>query len=371
MTNLPEDTLPLRLRWLILTDNDLESLPASIGKCDRLEKCMLSGNRLQALPDEMAACHKLALLRLSCNLLASLPSWLFDCPELAFLSFAGNPCALRGGADNLTDENRDEMAKVPWHQLQVQNVLGQGASGVISKALWERAEDSADEVAIKLFKGSLTSDGAPAEEMAACMAAGRHQHLIDVLGKIHGHPDDHPNKSSGEFKGGLVMELIPPHYQVLGGPPSFETCTRDTYPPDAHLTMDKAVKILLSIALAAYHLHGRGIAHGDLYAHNILKSETGNALLGDLGAATVFDRDMYPALERLEVRAFGHLIEDLLVLVGRTGGGSDISRQLATLRDLHTRCTASRISERPDFSEAVKAIRDIQTSIGGHKQLSN
>lgn len=135
--------------------------------------------------------------------------------------------------------------------------------------------------------------------------------------------------------------------------------------------MDKAVKILLSIALAAYHLHGRGIAHGDLYAHNILKSETGNALLGDLGAATVFDRDMYPALERLEVRAFGHLIEDLLVLVGRTGGGSDISRQLATLRDLHTRCTASRISERPDFSEAVKAIRDIQTSIGGHKQLSN
>ncbi|MEJ7659479.1 MAG: hypothetical protein WKG07_07585 [Hymenobacter sp.] len=45
-------TLPPRprctpaLRWLILTDNQLEALPAEIGQCGQLQKLMLAGNRL-------------------------------------------------------------------------------------------------------------------------------------------------------------------------------------------------------------------------------------------------------------------------------------------------------------------------------------
>ncbi len=43
MAEIPEDAFPPRLRWLILTDNNVATLPASIGRCSRLQKCMLAG----------------------------------------------------------------------------------------------------------------------------------------------------------------------------------------------------------------------------------------------------------------------------------------------------------------------------------------
>ena len=41
---VPESSLPTRLRWLILTDNHVQQLPESIGRCARLQKLMLSCN---------------------------------------------------------------------------------------------------------------------------------------------------------------------------------------------------------------------------------------------------------------------------------------------------------------------------------------
>src|SRR3954447_3094610 len=78
MTTIPPNAFPRKLRWLILTNNLIASLPASIGQCHRLQKCMLAGNRLESIPDEMAHCRKLGLLRLSSNKLTSLPDWLFE-----------------------------------------------------------------------------------------------------------------------------------------------------------------------------------------------------------------------------------------------------------------------------------------------------
>jgi Leucine-rich repeat (LRR) protein len=43
--------------WLILTDNEIEILPSSIGKLTGLKKLMLAGNRLSALPEEMCNCQ--------------------------------------------------------------------------------------------------------------------------------------------------------------------------------------------------------------------------------------------------------------------------------------------------------------------------
>ena len=60
---VPEASLPPTLRWLILTDNRVEALPASIGQCAGLQKLALAGNRLTRLPPEMAACTRLELLR--------------------------------------------------------------------------------------------------------------------------------------------------------------------------------------------------------------------------------------------------------------------------------------------------------------------
>lgn len=347
MTSIPEHAFPRKLRWLILTNNEIKEIPRSIGLCGRLQKCMLAGNQLCSLPVEMALCRKLGLLRLSANKLEELPEWLFELPELSFLSFAGNPCTPSGMADNPV------LDDIKWADLNVQNLLGEGASGIISKGLWKTSATEKD-VAIKLFKGEVTSDGSPADEMNACIAAGQHANLIDPIGKIHEHP---------ESKRGLVLELIPPHYTNLGLPPTLESCTRDAYVPGMVLELEKCKEILRGIASAAAHLHERGVKHGDLYAHNILIEKDGHALLGDFGAATLYGKeyDMAEKVERMEVLAFGHLIEDLLGLVERKIGWVDEKEAIGIegLSTLHWKCTSPVVGDRPCFLEVLEELEGL------------
>ncbi|KAJ8066324.1 hypothetical protein OCU04_005400 [Sclerotinia nivalis] len=343
MTTVPEGAFPRKLRWLILTNNKIESLPKSVGQCHRLQKCMLAGNQLTTLPDEMSHCRKLGLLRLSANNISQLPTWLLSLPELSFLSFSGNPC---------TPSNEDNpiLDDIAWSDLEVHQLLGEGASGIISKGLW-KSPTSKKDVAIKLFKGEVTSDGVPADEMNACIAAGRHPNLIDPIGKIYGHPE----------KRGLVLELIPPHYTNLGLPPTLDSCTRDAFHPETVFSIEKCRAILISIASASMHLHERGITHGDLYAHNILIDKSGHALLGDFGAATIYKKDYEhsEAIEKMEVFAFGHLIEDMLGLVARNVvAGEDFGvwdekegYAIEELNQLHYKCTNPIVMDRPLFSE--------------------
>jgi len=349
MATIPPDSFPRKLRWLILTNNLITSLPTSIGQCHRLQKCMLAGNRLTSLPDEMAYCRKLGLLRLSSNKLTSLPSWLFELPELSFLSFAGNPCA-PSFSENPT------LSSVSWSSLSVQHLLGEGASGIISKGAYESPAGE-KEVAIKLFKGEVTSDGSPLDEMNACIAAGQHPNLINPIGRIHDHPEE---------KKGLVLELIPPHYTNLGLPPTFDSCTRDVFHPDTVFSISQCRAILLGIASAACHLHERGIAHGDLYAHNILIDTLGHALLGDFGAATIYGREhaQRDAIEKMEVFAFGHLVEDLLDLVERRVDeegalGEKEAYAIQGLIELHYKCSNLVVLERPTFAEVREVLEGL------------
>jgi hypothetical protein len=293
---LGENVLPVNVRWLILTDNQLDRLPTSIGRLQNLQKLMLAGNQLRSLPAEMAACQNLELIRLAANRLEFLPTWLLTLPRLSWLAYAGNPC----GVAPLSPT----VPKIPWAELTLLDTLGEGASGIISQGLWQPQSQLPISVAIKIFKGAMTSDGVPADEMNACIAAGGHPHLVGALGQIGDCPDD---------RSGLVLPLISPDYHNLGNPPSLDTCTRDTYPDETSFSVATILQIAIGIAAAAAHLHDRGIMHGDLYAHNILVTERGDSLLGDFGAASSYDRsDRGKALERLEVRAFGCLLEDLL-----------------------------------------------------------
>jgi hypothetical protein len=351
MTTIPEDSLPLNIRWLILTNNKIESLPRSIGKCTRLQKCMLAGNNLTELPDEMANCKKLGLLRLSANRIERLPVWLFEeLPELSFLAFAGNPCLRR---EELIDN--PVLQEIAWADLEVKEVLGEGASGTISRGIWKVAEEDEKHekhVAVKIFKGDVTSDGLPLDEMAACIVAGTHPHLISTIGKVHGHD---------EAKRGIVLELIPPHFENLGQPPSLQSCTRDTFPQGKYFSVGKIKRILVSIASAAAHLHEKGVAHGDLYAHNILLDEAGHSLLGDFGAATVYDEnhEHAEAIEKLEVYAFGHLIEDMLGLLDAEVFGEKEAIVEEALSELHYRCMSPVVKERPSFKEIMEELKGI------------
>jgi hypothetical protein len=328
---VPAAALPAHLRWLILTDNRIELLPAEIGRCADMQKLMLSGNRLRTLPPELASCSKLELLRIASNFLPELPEWLLAMPRLTWLACAGNPF-------NEARTAHPQLRSISWSELQIQHKLGEGASGIIHQAILDGTA-----VAVKVYKGKMTSDGSPAHEMAACIRAGQHPNLIPVLGTIPDHPENLP---------ALVMPLMDPSLRNLAGPPSFATCTRDVYADRQTFSATTLLGIALGVASAAAHLHAQGIMHGDLYAHNILNCGKGNAVLGDFGGASMFEpgTELAAALQRLEVRAFGCLLEELLVRC---------DEDLVQVLKLASECLQPLPPQRPAFSHIAASLAEI------------
>jgi hypothetical protein len=338
---VPGAALPEGLRWLILTDNRIGRLPPELGRCFGLQKLMLSGNGLRELPEAMAACQELELVRLAANALSELPAWLLDLPRLAWLAFAGTPVEAqrRVGVAGLRS--------IPWSQLQMGKRLGEGASGMIDQALWwPTVEGAAESVAVKIFKGAVTSDGLPSSEMAACLAAGECAHLIPVKGSL----SDHPAGARG-----LVLGLIDPSFQTLAGPPSFETCTRDVYPCNWKVGSKTLRELVRGLAAAGAHLHERGIMHGDFYAHNVLWREGGQVYLGDLGAASFYERGglQAGALERVEVRAFGVLLAELLAHTTFAEEDLEWAQRLGWLQ---AECQQGAVANRPTFAEIMQQV---------------
>lgn len=321
--------LPPALRALILTENRLETLPDALGDCVHLQKLMLSGNRLAHLPEALSRCHRLELLRLASNCLTALPHWVLDLPRLAWLAFSGNPCE----AEPQTDLRA--CRSIRWDRVTLQDVLGQGASGVIHRA---RLDDEPTDVAVKLFKGALTSDGAPLAEVRACLAAGQHPGLTGLLGRIDDHPTGLP---------ALVMRLIDPTWFNLAGPPSLNSCTRDRYPDRLPWRLPALRRLLRTVALAGAHLHACGLTHGDLYAHNVLCNDEGEGLLGDFGAAAFSPRALASGLERIEVRAFGLLLDELL---------ERAEEDACDLRQLAQDCQQPAVSSRPTFEQVAARL---------------
>ena len=325
-------SLPPLLRWLILTDNAIEELPSEIGQLKYLQKLMLAGNQLKTLPNEMVNCTNLELIRLAANQLDPLPEWLLTLPKLSWLAFGGN------SEQSFKAQNPIDIR---WQDLTMGDRLGEGASGIIHSAVWQNDGDRLD-VAVKIFKGAVTSDGLPESEMQACLAAGSHANLVGVLGQIVNHP-------SGQR--GLVLPLLDREFEILGGPPNFESCTRDTF--DRTFTPSLILKIAQGIAAAAAHLHDRGISHGDLYAHNILVNRSGKPVLSDFGAASFYEprSSLGLKLEQLEVRAFGCLLEDLLDRCAENDS-------TWMLRQLQQSCLQPNSFLRPKFKAIVRQLTD-------------
>jgi serine/threonine protein kinase len=303
-----------------------------------MEKLMLAGNHLTSLPIELSACRNLSLLRISANRLECLPQWLLQMPRLSWLAFSGNKFDRAGSTA--------AIPVIDWRQLNIHKVLGEGASGIIYKASLAAGVEGTEYVAVKVFKGAVTSDGLPDHEMNAFIAAGVHDGLPLLLGQIAHHP---------EGKMGLVMALIPERFHNLGMPPTFDSCTRDVFRKNLSLPLLHLLKIAITISSVAAQLHSQGIMHGDLYAHNTLVDNEGNTLFGDFGAATLYDiaaTDTAAALERIEVSAFGYLLDDLLQLSPEPNTDKTII-QLNKLRD---ECLAPNVLLRPGFKYLHEAL---------------
>jgi len=330
LREIPAESLPPALRWLTLTDNAIDTLPAALGERPLLQKLMLSGNRLEALPDSLAGHPRLELLRLAANRLEALPGWLAEAPSLAWLAWAGNPFDHGAPPSGRT---------VAWSALRPGRPLGEGASGLVQAAEWTDGAQTRP-VALKLFKGAMTSDGLPEREMAACLAAGEHPNLTGALGQLVDHPDGAQ---------GLLMALLPPDWRVLAGPPSLESCSRDVYDPALRLDLDVALRIARDVATGAAHLHAKGLSHGDLYAHNILwDGAIGQAVLSDLGGASFLPNGPGDRLDRLDVLAFGRLLAELLA---RVDGAPP-----AAVQGLLADCLGADAPSRPSLAHAANVL---------------
>jgi hypothetical protein len=331
MVEVPAEALPPALRWLTLTDNRLETLPDALGRRPALQKLMLAGNRLERAPESLQGADRLELLRLSANRFEALPPWLTDLPSLAWLAWAGNPLD--------RDAAPASARAVRWAEVEVGGLLGEGASGQVFSALWRVDDQELRPAALKLFKGAMTSDGLPDREMAACLTAGDHPHLTGALGRIVDHP---------QGLQGLLMPQLPAVWRVLAGPPSRESCSRDVYDPALKLTLDVALRIAQGVGRAVLHLHGRSLMHGDLYGHNVLwDGARGEAVLSDFGAASRLPAQGALAYQRLEVRAWGLLLGELLDLCD-----ADASK-LAPWRSLQEACTQPIPAARPGLAELL------------------
>ncbi|NVZ31297.1 protein kinase [Pseudomonas sp. A4002] len=342
ISSVPATSLPPLLRWLILTDNHISQLPDELGERPLLQKLMLAGNHLEQLPQSLAQCKNLELIRIASNRMTRLPDWLLTLPSLTWLAYAGNPVEMA-----VEEARHDATPNIPWSELVLGEVLGEGASGIIRKASWTPPGGPAKAVAVKLYKGSITSDGSPLHEMHACIAAGLHANLIKVEGRVVDHP---------EGQAALVMQLIEPSYRNLAALPSLASCTRDIYEPTTRFSADVALRMARGIASVAAHLHAQGITHGDLYGHNILWNEAGECLLGDFGAASfhaTVDSQETRALQRIEVRAFGVLLGELLE---RIDAGLNEQQRVA-LEALRDNCCQPDVLARPGFEEITSLLQ--------------
>jgi serine/threonine protein kinase len=128
-------------------------------------------------------------------------------------------------------------------------------------------------------------------------------------------------------------------------------------------SLQDALRVAHGVASLARQLHSRGLTHGDLYAHNTLIGDDGHAVLGDFGAAAFYDQSdlvVAQALEKIEVRAFGCLFEELLERVHRDSGLTDQQHSaLQATQELCAQCFAPLVKQRPLFKTIEERLASL------------
>ena len=293
LTSVPDDAFPESLEWLILTSNELKS----VGRLPTgMRKLMLSNNELETMPEGYESLSRLELLRIANN---SIPSALVEkvaaqLPELRWLGASENPSVVDvwANADVKNLLVSDEETKELLASLDAAPLLGQGSAGLVYRITF-RGNDAV----YKSYRSMSTSDGRVEGEVlsGAKVASSDSQSLQQLLGITK-----EPLGVICTLREGLLD---------LGGAPSFDSCTRDVYAPSTKFSETVARNILSNVAEAVNALHECGLCHGDVYAHNILYNpESGKAVLVDFGSA-------WPTADKeclaLDWRAFKVLVDEI------------------------------------------------------------
>lgn len=335
LAELAADRLPPGLTWLILTSNRLHRLPPDFGaRTSAVVKLMLSNNMLDSagLPPDFIppACE---LLRLNNNRLSTVPPAVFAAPNLAWLGLGGNPCTTPPGGRGVADLDPAARAPLSVYDLEATPTLGSGASGDVYRAT-DRSTGAA--VAVKVYRAAETSDGSVVDEMRASLAL-RGAGLIPVRAFF----------AEDDGRIGLVMDLVEGMREV-GGTPSFDSISRDVYSGTRFNSLCEAETVVRAAATAAAAMHARKYAHGDLYGHNLLENAAaGSCYLTDLGASFPYEDQR---IEKIEVRAFGILVEELVHATAPAESSKAEERRVQLLQ-LADCCMNRPLEERPTFAE--------------------
>ena len=285
------DYIPQNVEWLILTNNCINKI-VKLGHLLNLRKLMLSGNMLASLPDDIIKCQKLELLRISNNQFKEVPHCIFELNNLAWISMANNPCfplpELNSGKEFI---NKKDIKYI--------ETIGEGTSGIVYSSIFKD-----NEVAVKKYKGKMTSDGFSTNEMYILSSIKSHINLIEVLGYLYGENEDDIE--------GIIMPLFK-EYKQVGLPPTFETITRDFY----ENKINDPGYIMEQIENVVNHLHKNNTIHGDLYAHNIIyNTYKKHSVLTDFGASfVVTDKDLLDKFIKIENRALNIFKTELLKMI--------------------------------------------------------
>lgn len=144
---------------------------------------------------------------------------------------------------------------------RIENVLGEGAMGVVYRAV--RESDGA-EVALKMIRPELAGDDAYRDRFAheaRAAAEIRHKHLVPVVDS--GVADGRPYLATA-YVAGETLES-----RIEQGPLSFA----------------EILPIARGLAAALDALHGAGVVHRDLKPSNVMLDEDSTVLLTDFGLA--------------------------------------------------------------------------------------
>lgn len=296
--------LPKSITWLILTSNHITHLDDDFAVvCCKVRKLMLSNNRLSVLPSNFSQhMTELELLRLSNNEFGDFPTGIFDLAKLTWFSVAGNPCC--GGTitsvDQLPERLRIRDIRATYDFGNGAAALGEGTSGSVFPAVRKR---DGMRVALKMFKELAGSDGKALDEIWVSLACDGIAGLVTPCGY-------YSDATTGELI--LVTQLVPDNPKTIAGPPSFASCSRSVYAADVQFSAAEAELIVEQATRAVEGLLEKGIAHGDMYGHNVLVgTQRKDVALGDLGAAWRFPEEYRTEICSIERRALQVFVEEI------------------------------------------------------------
>jgi len=167
-----------------------------------------------------------------------------------------------------------DLSGTAWGPLRLEAAVGRGAFSQVYRAV----DPLGRHVAVKLLAPRLGGDDLSSRVLdeGRVLASVKHPNIVVVHGA-----DEHDGRV------GLWMEFV--HGRTLAA----EVDARGAHSPDEAIVIGRA----LCGALAA--VHAKGLIHGDVKAHNVMREQGGRVVLMDFGAG----RSMQPPASGIDVLA--------------------------------------------------------------------